>query len=189
MEAKLKVMGIVRIHEIFVPVDAPLPRIEELVRRGHARKLVETSNLITDVGLQIIAARIANGLGVHSINGNGYGPTNIENLRINKMHLTTAGAPAAPTPADVGLSAATAWSFHDTFPASGFALLSSVQLGTPGQVRFSGLMPPQENAGTIYTEEGLMTDDLQLFARTTFSYEKSENVAVQFDHDIILSRV
>lgn len=189
METKIRIIGIVRVHEIFVPVSRPVECIEELVRRGEARKVIETSNLVTDIGLQCLAALIAGGLGVHTIGGSGFGPGNFEDLRINKMHLTVALAPPAPAPGNTVLSAATAYSFHANYPTSGDTLLSSVQLGTPGQVRFSGLVQPQDEVGSIFTEEGLLTETSKLVARTTFSYTKSANVAVQFDHDLSVARV
>jgi len=188
---KLKVTGIVRVYE-FYPGHCPkrpVSNIEQWVQSRSCRKVVETSNLVTDIGLGMLAAMIAGGLGVHTINGSGYGESNYTTLRIVNMQLTDAGAPAAPAAGDQTLSQPADYEFFTDYPTQGDQLLSSVQLGTIGQVRFSGLVNPQDAVGTTFTEEGLFAESGELFARTTFSYTKTNNVAVQFDHDISISRV
>lgn len=189
-QSKLQIYGTLRVYE-FVPgtvVKKPISNIESYVHHRQARKVVETRNLVTDIGLEVLACLIAGGLGVHSINGSGYGPTNFSTLRVQQMHISDPGGPPAPAPGDTALSAASVYEFHDDYPTNGDNLLSSIQLVTSGEVRFSGLVQQHELGGSILTEEGLFTESGELVARTTFSYTKTVNAAVQFDHTLSIVR-
>lgn len=191
MKSELQIYGTLRVFE-FIPgvvVKKPVANIDTWVYRRLARKVVETRNLVTDDGLEALACLIAGGLGVHSINGSGYGPNNFSTLRIAQMHITDAAGPPAPAPGDTALSAATVYEFHDDYPSGGDNLLTAEQLVTSGEVRFSGLVQQHELGGSILTEEGLITESGELIARTTFSYTKTVDMAVQFDHTLSLSRV
>ncbi len=198
MDSKISIRGTLRIYELD-PVkftgkpkkfhrNSPFAITAGHVREGSVRKVVETSNLITDIGLQALACLIAGGLGVHSIDGSGYGDGNFQNLRVAQMRLTNAAGPAAPAPADNALSIAPVWTFADDYPMSGNTLMSAEQLITAGEVKFAGLIPQHEQVGVIFSEEGLFSQSGQLIARTTFSYTKTQDTSVQLEHTISIAR-
>ena len=179
---KMRVEGVVRIYE--TPGIRVLSRAE-LAQYG--RKVVETRNLITDYGLDVIVGMLLGGMGTPFIGGGGYGASNFEELRIAQMVITDAGAPATPVPGDTALVGLTLFDWRSDYPTNGQSLLTGLRTAL-GEVTFSGLIPPQTLNGTTIKEEGLFTASGLLVARTTFSFTKNANVGLQFDHSIVVSR-
>ena len=187
MRDRFKIEGVLRIYEHpFRHILGP-GALEAALQRNVARTVVAERNLIVDDGLEILVALLTEARGVHTINASSFDQNSFQNLAIRQMLISDDVSPPAPAIGDTALAGATDYTLDITYPAVGDNLLVAVRVAT-GVVRFSGLVQPQDFNGTIFTEEGLFTISGEMFAHTTFSHTKSENSAVQFDHQVSLVR-
>lgn len=183
------IKGILRITALRMKVVRPLTPLEMLfaLKRGLAFPLHVVTNQVVDIGLDALAALISGGASNPTVGGTAIGPSNFDDLRVNRMSLTSEAAPTAPAPGDTALEGAIVFEFKDDYPTSGDQILT-VATPSTGVVKFSGVVPQLEEDGTTFTEEGLFTFNNELIARTTFDKTKNDSFALQFDHTLTFTR-
>lgn len=185
MKSVLGITGELRVYGLPGPCPArpyPPDALATAQRRGLARLLTVERNLVTDIGLDALAALFGGALGSPTVGGDAFGPANLADLAVRSMEVTAQVAPTAPAPTDTALEGATLFSADIT----GGTLF--VTYPAAGQVRCSAIISQLEQAGTIFTEEGLFNGEGDLLARTTFSRAHVNTLNLQFDHTFTMSR-
>jgi hypothetical protein len=166
------------------PRDVPLDpaELDHALRCGEARLLRRSHNLVTDIGLDALAALFGGALNNPTVGGDVFGPPNLADCAVREMRVTAQVLPTAPTGGDTALEGATLFSGDIT----GGTLF--VTYPAAATVRFSAILSQLEQAGTTFTEEGLFNGEGKLLARTVFSELHVSNLNLQFSHDIIVAR-
>lgn len=137
--------------------------------------VVDTHNLVVDVGLSILSRFLGRNRGAPLVGGTGF--SDIDDLTIDRMQLGSTSAPAAPVAGDTtGVG-----TLLPAFPLT-------VSYPTTTSIRFSSVIPIGELVGTTITEEALLTINSKVFAKTTFSIRKTGSAALQFVHTINFAR-
>ena len=161
----------------------PIPPdvVDEHVRRGRAKVLMEQDNLVVDLGLSALSRMLGHGENFPGFGG--FGVSSVADLRISSMRLGDGTSPPAPAVSDTDISVNPA-----TFTTT------SVTAFYPDEVTttFAGIIPQATAAldGIGITEEGLFLANEAMFARATFSaVVKVPANAVQFEHSIQVVRV
>ncbi len=186
---RLKMTGVLEVFEMRRRQRVPIiGRCRDFaINRGLLVPVVETNNMVVNIGLQAMTALLGGGRGNPTVGVTAIGPSNFDELRVFKMELTDQASPTAPDPADNALEGTPVWTGDTDGPPSVDAILI-VSYPAVGQVRFSCVIPPTELNGTVLTEEGLWTYNGELVARTTFSYEKELAFGLQIDHTLTFER-
>lgn len=168
----------------------PLSRVEleSACQLGWAEKLVETSNLVMDAGLEAVCALLGAGYGNPTVGGSPLSTANFDDATIFEMRVTDQISPTAPLAGDSALEGSTQYDWTVEGPPAATGLLT-VTYPASGQIRFSGTIPAPDLDGVTLTEEGLFTKGGELVARTTFSQSKTLAFGLQFDHTISVARV
>lgn len=186
MTSVLGIRGELLIYGVEGPLVRPYTPAEmrAAVRRGAAWELDRVSNLVTNIGLDALAALFGGAFGVPTVAGSPFGPANLADLAGAEMRLTAEAAPTAPNAADTALEGTVLKS--GDIPGGTLA----VQYPAAAQVRFSLIISQTETTlvGTTFTEEGLFSGAGDLLARTTFSRKHVASLNLQFSHTFVLSR-
>ena len=185
MNSILRVCGELRVYGLAGPPPVRPLTPDELtlaLRRGHARLLERVSNLITDIGLDALAALFGGAVAGPTVGGDVFGPPSLGEVAIREMRVTDQAAPTAPAGTDTVLEGST--------KVSGDVTGGTLFITYPGaaQVRASTIVSKLEQAGTTFTEEGLFNGEGDLLARTTFSRLHTNLLNLQFDHTITMAR-
>lgn len=151
-------------------------------QQGVAKKILQTKNQITDIGLDAFAALLGGGEGNPTVGGDALGPATFGTTRVVEMQLTNIVSPTAPAGTDTVLEGVSVKTFETTTPTL------TVTYPGGGQVRFSGVVLIAEFVGTTFTEEGLFNENGRLIARTTFTRLHTGAFALQFDHTLSIQR-
>jgi hypothetical protein len=149
------------------PTSRILPRTDPRLRL-----LFEGDNLVTELGLQVLAALASGCAGDPTIDGTTYTSANRNQLFVTTMKVGTANNPTAANTADTDL--------YDSDPYIVTTL--TVTYPEPGTVRFAALAPG--SAGEKLTEDGLFTASGILVARKVFSQTVPDGVVLQIEHDL-----
>lgn len=185
MKTAFTIAGTLRVYGIDGPPRRrPLTpsELDRALRDGTAHLFVETRNLVTDVGLDAVAALFGGALNNPIVGGDAFGPANLADCAVREMRVTAQVLPTAPTGGDTALEGATLLSADIT----GGTLF--VTYPAAAMVRFSTILSQLEQAGTTFTEEGLFNGAGKLLARTVFSKLHVNNLNLQFSHDIEFAR-
>ena len=185
MQSALTISGELAIYRIAGPAVRPFAPAEMrgLLACGAAQCVERTSNLVTDIGLDALAALFGGALGVPTVAGSPFGPASLAELAGGSMELTAQVIPTAPAAGDTALEGATLFT-GDTIGGTLF-----VTYPAPAQVRFSTIISQTDTlVGTTFTEEGLFSVAGDLLARTTFSRLHVAGFNLQFEHTFTLAR-
>lgn len=185
MKSVFTIAGVLRLYGIAGPPRRrPLTpgELDRALQVGTARLLHRTHNLVTDIGLDAVAALFGGALNNPTVGGDVFGPANLADCAVREMRVTDQVLPTAPTGGDTALEGATAFSGDIT----GGTLF--VTYPAAATVRFSAILSQLEQAGTTFTEEGLFNGEGKLLARTVFSQLHVSTLNLQFSHDIVLAR-
>jgi len=156
--------------------------LEAALHQGTARLLTRTKNLITDIGLDALAALFGGALGAPTVGGDVFSPANLTDLAVRSMDVTDFVSPTAPAAGDTALEGTPKFSADIT----GGTLF--VTYPAAAQVRFSAVISQLQDAGTTFTEEGLFNGEGDLLARTTFSRAHTSTLNLQFSHTFTMAR-
>jgi len=152
-------------------------------KRGILKTVVDTSNLVTDIGLDAFAALMAGGNGSPTVGGDSLTSVDILTASASVMKITQQKAPTAPAAGDTALEGTIDRTW--TIPLAGL----TVTYPAAGKVNFGALLPQIDVLNTkTLTEEGLFNVNGRLIARTTFSKLKTSSFALQFDHTLTIVR-
>ena len=157
--------------------------MQAALHEGSAYELERVRNLITDIGLDSLAALFGGAVGIPTVAGNPYGPPSLSDLVGAEMQLTAQVLPTAPNAADTVLEGSV------LFTGNVVGGTLAVTYPAAAQVRFSTVIAQTSTlAGTTFTEEGLFNGVGDLLARTTFSRVHTNTLNLQFEHTFFLSR-
>ena len=148
----LKISGNLKVYKTFV--------------NKPSQVLFNESNLIVDGGLEALAALLAGAEDQPSVANTTFAPSSPNpptELFVEKLAVTEQSSPNDPQSGDTSLQG----TISKEWLASNDTL--TVTYPQPGQVKFSGALAPSEKAGSVFTEEGLITKGGQLIARTLFA--------------------
>lgn len=187
MQSLFSAYGVFEMFETPPGIDKVLSDdvLTRLCRDGFARRVVCVGNMIVDQGLDFIISLLGGGYGTPPLGG--MLPSNILDYTVAEMDIRSGGV-VVPAGSDVALTGAPEWTGHRD-PAGGGDSIMTMTYPANGQVKFSVTIGASHLNGTTLTEEGLLDDNGNLIARTTFSKEKTSAFGLQLSHTITVARV
>lgn len=117
---------------------------EQIARFGEV--VSDTKNLIVTSGLQWMSRKLGHILGTPPIQVGGETVSDLDDLRVSKIKLGNAAAPASPAAGDTALA--------DASPVATYTTLT-VSYPANGTVRHAATIPPNTLNGIAITEVGL----------------------------------
>lgn len=189
MHSRSALVGRLRVAEVEPGWTKSGLDIDGLVRVGAGRVIRDHSNLIVDQALGAIAAFIAGAKGQPTVGGDTYLPLDLNNppssdmvhdLFVTSLQVTEKSNPSEPSGSDTSLEGTVDPNNNDGLEFSGNGL--NITYPSQGTVVFAGVINETERKGETFTEEGLITRDGTLFARTLIAQPATGSVTFDGGH-------